>query len=821
LKDFYGAPIGSEGEVVLRIDKEGIARGYVPVNPQMAQTIYLRGRFKADLTVTGPANQVLQHKVVEADHLSFAKRDVQRLPAGPIVIDSTPYGKLSRVDEIDCSLPLASEPHPYLQSGFAGAQSRNTPGSDVNVTVSNILGRKARESANGWFAYRVGRGRLRPHHTYLLRIEYAEDKPRYCPIEIQVGQNYMDVGWENGVAPDDPYDNWPLSKSWQWYDVIVPLDDETVGAGGTGSASGENGFWVYFMNKIVPQKYYSIYEGGPAIARIRLYEIDAMKNAPVVHKPEGLPQRSLLFDWERQPDHEPADLVRYARLMGYSAISPLVLKWAFANYSEPMNGYHSVNIDARNYWVTRPYDPRSRQDAAPAVPGKASVHVRYLQATKELGLGYIPRFEYGGSLDLPTEARAIAPDGSLTKPDRFADWCADLLQPATEKDMLLLMDHLFKPYVRDNPQFTGALWRIRSDRMPISYSRYDVGLFADETKTALPASSDSERAVWVSSGPGKEAYADWWHHKREEFHARLIDHLKTYRPGLTLYYYNWDEDKFGLVLPDEHAWAFLGKVASAPQGDGRAVYERERQQRKKIDGAEYIRIMHSGDFGETSKGINRPDYGLRPELYQNLPGLELFAPANSLYLANDSAYLNYFRTANGVAVSNAVSYDEVNSRSINPKFEGNMITPAGAAFSMALELLAWFHSDARTLTYTAYTYGRGFAAAHRRFAQAFLALPAIEGQSVSKTDTDTKVRLYPAAKETYVGVAYKGYTGRTLHIRLTGDWKTGASVTDLVTGKIIPATLSPASPSAAGLASRELQFDLPSGPMELNALLVK
>ena len=74
-----------------------------------------------------------------------------------------------------------------------------------------------------------------------------------------------------------------------------------------------------------------------------------------------------------------------------------------------------------------------------------------------------------------------------------------------------------------------------------------------------------------------------------------------------------------------------------------------------------------------------------------------------------------------------------------------MITPANGDFSMALELLAYFHGDARTLTYTAYTFGRGFADAHRRFAQAFLALPAVEGKVVEGTDPDVRVRLYPTA----------------------------------------------------------------------------
>ena len=131
-------------------------------------------------------------------------------------------------------------------------------------------------------------------------------------------------------------------------------------------------------------------------------------------------------------------------------------------------------------------------------------------------------------------------------------------------------------------------------------------------------------------------------------------------------------------------------------------------------------------------------------------------------------------------MSNPVPYDEIASRSINPKYEGSMMTPGGAPFSMALELLSWFHGDARVLTWTAYTYGRGFADAHRRFAQAFLALPAVPGRELDTGDPDVKARLYETDKGVYLGVAYKGFSSRRIEVRLPaslGGW------TDQVTGR--------------------------------------
>jgi len=713
------------------------------------------------------------------------------------------------VDEIDCTLSLAEEPHPYLQGGFNPKADKSTPGSQVDVAVHEILGKKARESGNGWFAYRIGRGQLKPRQNYLVRMEYPEDKPRYCPIEIEAGHNYMGIGWKNGLTSDDPYDNWPLSHQWQWYDAILTLDDETLGSGGAGSAPAEHGFWIYMLNKVQPDGHFSLYEGGPAIARIKLYEIDPEKNAPEIHYPEGQPHRVLMVDWERQPNHNPTDIVRYAKLMGYNAVSPIILKWGFGNYSDPLNGYDSTNVDDHGYWV-RDQD-KAEGKVGEAVPGKPSIHTRYLEATKRYGMGYVPRIEYGGSYALPEEARAIGANGKLAKPNRFAEWSGDLLHPAVWTELEQLSDHLFKPYVKDNPQLTGALWRIRSDRMPISYSGADLALFAKETGTTLPGKSEQEWRAWASMGKGRDAYDDWWHAKRAAFHMKLADLLKSYRSDMTLYYYNWDADKWSLILSDLSSWAFLGQISAAPAGTARDVYRQEREERRKLTAEDYVQVLHSGAFGKVSKGVNRADYAIRPELYAKSDNVQIFAPANSLYFADKPAYLEYFKTGSGLAVSNVISYDEVGYKSINAKFECNMLSPAGGPFSMALELLAYFHGDARTLTYTPYTFGRGFADAHRRFAQAFLALPATEGKVLEGTEKDLKVRLYPSEKGTYVGVAYKGYEGARLTLKFPGLGKPQVAVKNLVTNGEIPSKT----------VGNDLVVELTSGPMELNALLIQ
>lgn len=762
------------------------------------------------VAVESRAGRLPWTRTLVADNLNFSNRDTQVLPAMPAVFEDTPYGSLKLVDTINCGTSLDTEVHPYLQSSYeVAAQQRNTPGSSVDVTVTTILGKPARESGYGWFAYRIGRGKLTVGGTYLIRIEYPEDKPRYSPIEIQAGQNYMDVGWRNGLGSTDVYDPWPLSGAWQFFDVIVPVGKETLSAGGTGDGDGQNGIWVYFQNKIKPGFQFTNYAGGPAVATIKLYEISSSANAPKITRPAGLPSRVLSADWERQPTHVPSDVVKYAKLMGYSAISPLTLKWAFANYADPVTGYDSINVDLAHYWVTGRYVQGSGQPPPPAVPGVSSVHNQYLQATKGSGIDYIPRFEYGGSYDLPLDAQATGSNGLPANPNRFGvagHLVANLLDPRTYADLKVFLDSLLKPYAATNPQLKGALWRIRSDRMQPSYRPTDIDLFSSETGTPKPAGlTPAQLAAWAATGDVGVAYSTWWQGKRAAFHQRVLDLLKTYRSDLALYYYNWDPDKFSMIRPDLNQAAFY--VVLNARG-GQAAYAADRAARATYTAADYVTTMRTGDFSGWLN-TSRPDYAMRPYLYDDMPGFRPIAPANHLCYADKPEYLNYFRTQDGLAVSNAVSYDEAGARYSNPKFEGSMMLPGGGPFSLAVELLAYYHGDARSLNYTVYTYGRGYADAHRRFAQAYLALPAVPGNVVDGTPANVRARVYATLNGTYIGIAHKGHAATPITVDVPGPWTAQTVVTNLVTGQFVP----------AAVIGGKLRLSLQSGPMELNAFL--
>ncbi len=109
-----------------------------------------------------------------------------------------------------------------------------------------------------------------------------------------------------------------------------------------------------------------------------------------------------------------------------------------------------------------------------------------------------------------------------------------------------------------------------------------------------------------------------------------------------------------------------------------------------------------------------------------------------------------------------------------------MITPGGPAFSIALELLPtifpWRCPDAE-LYGPVYTTAEDMRTRTPALCQAAtLALPAIPGTVVDHGDKGSpKVRTYPSANGTYVGVAYKEYA-RTKRFTVKVSAKAGAKV---------------------------------------------
>jgi hypothetical protein len=349
---------------------------------------------------------------------------------------------------------------------------------------------------------------------------------------------------------------------------------------------------------------------------------------------------------------------------------------------------------------------------------------------------------------------------------------------------------------------------MRSDRMKCSYGLQDVEMFCRETGREMPKGDAAAIAKWASQTVAAD-YETWWHAKRRDFHVRVRDLLRSYRPDLKLYYYNWDPDGWNLQ-PGDNAfntaqdWTDRYNVHAS-----RKVYERRLKSIKNLGPEDYLRTFVEGRHGL----VNEPHKRLRPALYRDVAGIALFAPVHWDYLSDNEPYIQSFATGDGLAVCNQYHYEEKARTNIQgDNYETSEMTPAGPSFAMAEEVLSFFHGDPNVITWTPYTIGRSFIAEHRRFAQAYLSLPAaagkvVEGAVSGPAGRDVRVRTYPVGRDvTYVSVAHRGYAPATFTVALPG-MPAGAVVTDLVTGETVPATIRDGA----------LAFTVSSRAMELNS----
>jgi hypothetical protein len=228
---------------------------------------------------------------------------------------------------------------------------------------------------------------------------------------------------------------------------------------------------------------------------------------------------------------------------------------------------------------------------------------------------------------------------------------------------------------------------------------------------------------------------------------------------------------------------------------------------KQLQDADYLDIFRAGRH----RNVNEPHKQLRTELYRGVDGIALFAPVHWHYLADNEPYIQHFETGDGVAVCNQFYYEEKARTNIqNDNFETSEMTPAGPQFSMAEEVLGFFHGDPNVITWTPYTIGRSFVTEHRRFAQAFLALPGTRGELVPQGNPDVRVRTYDAGDgRVYVSVAHRGFQPARIEVRVPAA--VGLRVMDLVTGEAV----------AARHEGGRLTFAINSNAMELNSYLVE
>lgn len=773
------------------VEGKSYLQARITLNEAQSRQLFLSEQFDARLQVLNQAGEVILAGALKELSFSLAERDALTLAPLPELFEDTPYGRLKLVDVVDASEAPGVDGHPYKEGGirksWVGRRAYSTW--ERGVTVEEFQGRKYRQATNNeWFGYRVGRGVIQPGKAYVMRIEYPEDKTRYSVVNIDTGRNYMGSGFKTGVGTDNVFDNYPLGQKYDFHDYFVIPDETTYGSEGSRTTPANNGFWVFFFD--AGRSYWPQYQAGPGVAQIRLYEMPEDNSAyPVVRLPEG-PRRWFIADWEREPEWIAKDVVRHARMMGFNGLSPSFLKWGRLAFWHVKG---EIGID--------PMKPIRD----PLLPGETAALDSYLAATKAAGLAIFPRLEYGGTEKIPENERAIGPNGGPAKPNRFARWCVDLLQPIAFQQFSEILQEVIGDRIKENPQIAGIMFRIRCERLPISYSRYDIEMFARETGSQIPDGLDDKAlAQWASGGPEKSKYASWWHAKRRDFHQKILAQLRQYRPDLLMLYYNWDEDgwNLGAYRRTPQDYTDLYNVHTALES-----YRRSEAYQKSLTPEDYVKEVR-----EESK----EDRNVRAELYRDVPGFALLGPLNWHYLADNSTYLEAFRTGNQLALTRMYNYEEKGRWNVqNDNYESSELTTGGRDFALAEQTLALFHGDPWILTETTYTYGLGFADQYRRFAQAYLALPATPGEVLDKptvnNEADLRVRRYKDGKGYRLGIVHKGYQPADYQLSLPGSWPEKPEVTNLVTGQKVPATVE----------GGRLVFQLSSPPLLLHSFLVQ
>lgn len=678
-----------------KLDRQAFgSQARIALTTEQTRILYYGEWFRARMSITDETgNYVGAYALPNGPQrhykLRYEDRDDLVLPALEPTFEHTPHGHLKLIDVVKTTTPPDKDPHPYKEGGIRNSwvgRRANSPWLD-GISIERLGTRPFREARNNqFFAYRIGRGRLSRGKAYLLRVLVPDDKARYVAMDIKAGRNYQGTGYKTQSAFDQDADVPGFSQSFHWFDHIVINGDTTYGYKGPRSTSSENGFWVVFHD--IGRVYAAAYDGGPAVAEMRLYEIpDDYSTAPTIPRDS---KRILMMDWERQPESRPEDVVRYARLVGMNALAPTIQKWAF-----------------HGFWPSKlGFAPPTWYKTAP--PGQADdeIYREWLNATRDSGVKLIPRIEYGGSRSLPRAARVIGPNGKIDPAGRYVSWGANLLHPATLSEFKQLIDELIGRHIEDNPQLAGLLWRQRQHRLKCSYGPQDIALFAKETGTDIPPGDAKTIAQWASKNPD---YGAWWQGKRAEFIRAIRDHLRSYRSDLVLYYYNWDEDGFRPPIPggrSKQEWTAHYDVDQARKFAGE-----QAEKRAALSPSYYVAYV-------TRQSM--PHRNLVPGQFSQDDGISLIAPVSQRYLSGNKDFLDLFRTKNGFAIGNVLSYEEKGRWNMQwDDHETSEMTFGPGEFSLINEHKAQALVNPNLITTTSYTFGRGWVTEFRRFAESY------------------------------------------------------------------------------------------------------
>ena len=678
--------------------------------------------------------------------------------------------------------------------------------------VETVLGEKVRVLPNDtpgvkYFGYLMGKGKgLKANESYVLEIEYPEDKPRSLVV-INRG-NEVSRGFYTGNTIGDclnpRYVNnspesleIPLSGAFEKSQMLMRLQDKTSVAGGKRGAellddsqgarilNPEDGFWVYISQFEPAQDPLS---NGAAVSKIRLYKAPPFDSYALTIKypPADLPRRHLFYREEmgdgmvgkeasergfvRDEDYYigKAELMRF---LGMNTFAKDLLEFG-AN-----QGWDSTKFGS-NKWVYQSHAPKRWEQV--------------VDIAKKYNLSVLPYYEYAGSKGekgLGPQKRAIP---LVAENYTHIGWTetsrADLTDPETFEDFRKMLEITIVD-LKDKADFVGAWLRPRSSQLPISFSDGALDRFSKAKKSGAKVTRDQLKS-------DKKLYAEyllWWNDARKEFLNKIHDYLVTSGIKGALVFYTADPAeawavqpggaKGGLVAENPEAWTSAG-VKTPPVSLKRAVDERWSYE---------AQTQPHGTWGkwEWQHAVPSPD----PANYQSQKGVLPTFTFNRAYTVADSAALKEWETQSGMAMIRHFSLNE-NMLRVEKGKGGKDLDPLGyfvadmelaGPYMMLAEAQAMANGNPTAIGYLASNnFNRSFPQYARAFNAAFLALPALPSKIVdgAASDPEVVVRRIDGGKHgTWIAIINPSYSSKKqVKIKLPIKGR----VTDATTGKEVP-----------------------------------
>ena len=746
------------------------------------------------------------------------------------------FGEQKLIDEVRCYDPR--DPHPYMEGG-RGLSCKSTGGvpqtewkdiyRETNpsfTSIQTIADRACRVTHGwGWFGYKLNREGLTPGGAYLVVIEYPEDKGRTYNIwNTGIACSMVGgYGFHTGKTLGDhwtrtlnaEYVDYPLSGAYRKWSSYFYLHEKTWAPGdpyrgSSARGNSRDGFW-FIVGGVGPSM--DALTEGAALRTIKLYEVAEPRSLclDVEQPPRECGRREIFLTSESngdlkfdRPEHGTwaRQRLHYARFLGATGIAPN--RWGFEDELLAVND----------------------QDG--------------------LGLKIVPRLmierEVFGKTGVSEEARAVNARGEpagLPYPWAIQQ-LPDILHPETARQVCALLSQCLGPNLR-YPQLCGVMfYKHYGAPIQVSFSDYALARFEDETGVRLAGDHAQAKRNDVIQHH-KVAYYGWWYAKKRLFLLSVRDMLRALRPDLKLFYFPWHSDDDypfscgrlrysgqpmddkvyvpgtnillvpSFTVPPEE-WSEEQKKRPAlarnyyrerisPALANRLstedlLYGRHRDMKELWGAARsgelpHLRYPEEMDLVSmfTEPGsVYASGVGCNPRLYRRDDGIVYWAPVHYKYTADNTEFLDLFRTGEGVAVANHFPYNEETGHANTYSLHCALGVEHAGPFCMMEEVLAMANVDPAYVMMSMWEpLKRGFPKYAREFAAAYRALPTVPSQvldgAVEPGDRDIVVRSYATDYGTYFAVINSAFDLATKKIAVTVDpgFQHISSVRDLVT----------------------------------------